>query len=124
MTIPHCESCTCYKPKIRVTEITQTCTACPSQWDGHTEDGYTIYVRFRHGYLSVRRSRKESRDVGEAVMGDEVFAYNHPDADGFIDFEELKQITKGVIVWPGDAYYDNDGIAQVNQEDSDRVGGE
>jgi len=30
-----------------------TCRACPSQWEGETEDGRAIYVRYRHGYLSA-----------------------------------------------------------------------
>jgi len=34
--------------------ITQTCRACPSQWEGRLADGRPIYIRFRHGELSIR----------------------------------------------------------------------
>lgn len=102
MVIPHCESCTCYGPatKIKVIEVKQTCFACPSQWEGYTEDGRTIYVRFRHGFLSVRLSAEKSIDTSDAVEGPEVFGYNHPEEDGFLSYEELKSLTKHFAEWP------------------------
>ena len=30
-----------------------TCSACPSQWDAVTEDGDEVYIRYRHGHLTV-----------------------------------------------------------------------
>lgn len=36
-----------------VTELTKTCDACPAQWEGRTEDGGWVYVRFRWGGLRV-----------------------------------------------------------------------
>lgn len=36
--------------KIKVIELVQTCRSCPSQWDGTTEDGGSVYIRFRHGF--------------------------------------------------------------------------
>ena len=38
---------------MRLIELTQTCEACPSQWDGRLEDGRTVYIRYRHQTLSV-----------------------------------------------------------------------
>ena len=38
---------------IVVTEIVQTCGACPSQWEGKTADGRHVYVRYRYGFLQV-----------------------------------------------------------------------
>lgn len=38
---------------IVVESITMTCGACPTQWEGHTNDGKSVYVRYRWGYLSV-----------------------------------------------------------------------
>lgn len=74
---------------INVTKIVNTCTACPSQWSGVTDDEKEVYVRYRWGYLSV--------DVGE----DCVFEANPGDSlDGYMDFDELKEHTKNVISWP------------------------
>jgi hypothetical protein len=33
-------------------ELRQTCSACPSQWEGRTEDGLDLYVRYRWGWLT------------------------------------------------------------------------
>jgi hypothetical protein len=46
-----------------IAALTMTCGACPAQWEGATEDGRTIYVRFRHGHLGVGFGR----NIGEAV---------------------------------------------------------
>jgi hypothetical protein len=33
-------------PATRVSKLTQTCKASPSQWEGLTDDGQFIYVRY------------------------------------------------------------------------------
>ena len=30
-----------------------TTSACPTQWEGRLEDGQTLYVRYRHGWLQA-----------------------------------------------------------------------
>lgn len=35
-----------------LTQLRQTCSACPSQWEGRTEDGLDLYVRYRWGQLT------------------------------------------------------------------------
>ena len=39
--------------KINKESLDQTCGACPSQWDAYTEDNEYVYIRFRHGTLSI-----------------------------------------------------------------------
>lgn len=54
----------------RVTEIVQTCGACPSQWEGRLEDGSHFYARFRYGTLRVSvASTLEAAISGEADDG-------------------------------------------------------
>lgn len=36
-----------------VVELQQTCGACPSQWEGRTEDGRHVYIRYRFGLLTA-----------------------------------------------------------------------
>jgi hypothetical protein len=36
-----------------VTEIIQTSPESPSQWEGKTDDGRAIHIRYRHGCLDV-----------------------------------------------------------------------
>jgi hypothetical protein len=38
---------------MKVTDVVQTCEACPSQWDAKTEDGKYVYIRYRWGSLTV-----------------------------------------------------------------------
>lgn len=65
-----------------VTELEQTCTACPSQWEGRTADGSYLYIRYRHGHLSVY------------VDGDPVFALDHGDGlDGMMSTAEMQRLT-------------------------------
>lgn len=76
---------------IRVTKLEMTCGACPSQWQGDTDDGRPIYVRYRWGHLRV-----EMDDTDEVV-----FEWSSGDnLDGVMDLDQLKELTAGVIEWP------------------------
>lgn len=74
--------------KIKIVELIQTCGACPSQWDGITKDGGSVYIRFRHGSLRVE------------LNGDSIFHYSdNRVADGSMDTDEMMEITSQVIKW-------------------------
>ena len=79
----------------------QTCKWVPSQWEGVTTDDRPIYVRYRHGYLSVRVGRV-GRPIEDAIRSDqEVVGFAIGDElDGFITYQGLRRHTKGVITWP------------------------
>jgi hypothetical protein len=47
----------------KVVALKKTSVACPSQWEGDLEDGRAIYIRYRHGHLSVG----VGDDIDEAV---------------------------------------------------------
>ncbi len=71
---------------IKIKKLTCTCTACPSQWEGRTDDNREIYIRYRYGHLSVR------------VAGERIFQISHgDDMDGVMDFDTLKELTKDII---------------------------
>jgi len=40
-------------PTPRVSKLTQSCKGSPSQWEGLTDDGQFIYVRYRWGCLAI-----------------------------------------------------------------------
>lgn len=83
---------------ITVKELTQTCEACPAQWEGLTTDDRPIYVRYRHGYLSVRLGEKGAT---EAYASPEIFGLEIGEPlDGAMAYDELKQHTKDVVQWP------------------------
>lgn len=78
----------------KVVSLTKTCGGCPAQWEGLTEDGRAVYVRYRWGILSVgvavdvRTAVRESRDVWSNI--DRIF-------DGEMDTPEMIKRTAGVL---------------------------
>jgi len=78
-----------------VPQIEQTCSFCPSQWEGRTSDGHSIYIRYRWGCLKVYISEQVD---GDALEGDVIFSARLADSlDGELGFEELKEATKHVL---------------------------
>jgi len=64
--------------KIKFLENLQS--SCPSQWKGETEDGETVYIRYRWGYLSV--------DIG---INDSLEKQAGDSFDGTMSNEEIKE---------------------------------
>lgn len=64
---------------LKLASLTQTCPACPEQYEGRTEDGRHVYIRHRHGhgYVGVGDT------LGDAVSGSELLAEWEGD-DGMI----------------------------------------
>lgn len=70
---------------------------------GNLDDGRAIYVRYRHGELSVGIGR----DVDDAVrngLSDQALYTAHigDGLDGFMDAEELKARLQGLLELPSD----------------------
>ncbi len=55
---------------MKLDNLIQTCSACPSQWNFVTDGDRNVYVRYRWGYLSVCLSEEPG---GNAVNGIEIF---------------------------------------------------
>jgi len=86
---------------VNVIKITQTCLACPSQWEGVTDDGKMIYIRYRYGGLSVRISQQATKDIFDAVSGKEIIGVDIGDEyDGYISYDEMKDRVKSVLTLP------------------------
>lgn len=83
---------------VKVVALRQTCWACPSQWEGETDDGREVYVRYRYGHLTVQVGTETEPD---AVMSDNyIVDVEHGEGlDGFMDEDELKELTKDTIEW-------------------------
>ena len=73
---------------IKVMRLKQTCFACPSQWDGETDDSKCIYIRYRHGFLYVSVDDKE---IYKKQFGNTY--------DGFMELKRVKEVTKEIIEW-------------------------
>ena len=51
--------------------LNQTCFGCPSQWEGRSEFGNEVYIRYRHGTLSLDINDEEvvSMEIGNGMDG-------------------------------------------------------
>jgi hypothetical protein len=86
------------KPWQRLTSLVKTCDACPSQWDGVTEDGRQVYIRYRFDHLTVEMEKAPSdipyvdapRDSWETVYADDA---GDDGWGGFMDEETLRKLT-------------------------------
>jgi len=88
---------------IKVKEIIQTCPACPSQWEGVTDDGRPIYIRYRWGSLSVSIGEKGG-DVTSAVRGEVILGKELGEGlDGSLEYSKLREVVKNVIELPTDS---------------------
>ncbi len=75
---------------MEISDLIQTCGACPSQWECKTSNNRLMYVRYRWGSLSVSLSPVGSEDVMEAVSGKEIFYDKIGSAmSGDIEWEEV-----------------------------------
>lgn len=74
-------------------------TGCPSQWEGKTEDGQDVYIRYRWSHLSV--------EVGDQQL----LSHDTDDGgwNGIMDDDELVKILKDAG-WSIDGWQETDLI--------------
>ena len=85
---------------VKVSSIRKTCYACPAQWEGLTDDGRHVYVRYRWGWLTVQVASAPGKGIDylrgpflvEQRLGD--------DLDGTLSYDDLRFVTKDVLEWP------------------------
>jgi hypothetical protein len=77
------------KTKPVIVSLTQTSAACPSEWDGKTEDGKSVYIRYRWGRGGIEI---DGETIGEWSGGAGW-------GDGIISEEEMKEKLSHVVEW-------------------------
>jgi len=86
---------------LKLVSLTQTCGACPSQWNAMTDDGRQVYIRYRWGYLSVCVGEAGDTTEYAGVRGDPFFGEQHGDLlEGVRATEELMEVCGSRIEWP------------------------
>jgi len=85
----------------RVTSLRETGYRSPSQWEGCLDDGRPVYIRYRHGSLSVQFG-PIGGDIDSAVLADPWFEerLNIDDDPGSTSIERVAEITGLVIDCP------------------------
>ncbi len=64
--------------------LEKTCLACPAQWAGTLTDGTCLYVRYRHGVLSVGFG-----STPDAAVEDHRFEWELGDGlDGWMEWDQ------------------------------------
>jgi len=104
--------------KIIVTTAHMEFLLCPTLFVGITDDGATIYVRYRWGRLSIRIDSRDPAPNGGAE-GRQIYAekLDPTGLDGAMSYEELREITADWIDWPDELSrktYDDDDIIDIN----------
>jgi hypothetical protein len=106
----------------KVVALTKTCIACPSQWEGTLDDGRTIYVRYRHGRLSVGAGGGVEEAVRNGRSNHALYVDHVGDGlDGFMDFEELKVHLYGLLEFPDDLIVENEREPRWDLEALEKV---
>lgn len=85
-----------------VTSLKMTCSACPSQWEGYTEDGRFVYIRYRYGGLGVDIAPSEPEWCAgnrETILFKELGGA----LDGVLSTEDMIRATRGVIRFSDEA---------------------
>ena len=85
---------------IKIISAQCICFACPTTYTGKTDDGCTIYARYRWGHLSVRIDPREDAPLGGA---EGTWIYDEQlgeEFDGWLDYAELKLHTANLVEWP------------------------
>lgn len=78
-----------------IKSITQTCDACPSQWEGELDDGRFFYVRYRWGNLQLGIGKDDS----EAVRVSETIAALGDSLDGYLDEQIMLDYVTPHLLW-------------------------
>jgi hypothetical protein len=65
--------------KIRLSYLVQTCGACPSQWEGVTENLNPVYIRYRWGNLTMQIGKIKYKTLEKAIRDPDLVnnAMNH-----------------------------------------------
>jgi len=77
---------------MKVNEIIQKCSACPSQWEIELSDGRMAYARYRWGGLTIEVSKEKTNDIYMAMGEDGNLVYNErlgDEYDGVLGQDEL-----------------------------------
>lgn len=88
---------------LKIKFLMRTSSACPSQWEGLTENFEPIYIRYRHGVLTMdigkpyenkniddiilRDLGSDALEKGKKVYGEQI----GDDYDGIMTDEEMKK---------------------------------
>jgi len=72
---------------MNIIKLIETCSACPTQYEGLTDNGKIVYIRYRWGCLTVG----VGETLKEALVNTILYKHIGDEFDGFISLENLKK---------------------------------
>lgn len=101
--------------KIIVVCTTLDFPMCPTIVSGTTDDGATVYVRYRFGRLSIRMdSRTPAPNGGSGGRRIYEEKLDLKGLDGWLEYDDLRKITADWIEWP-------DGLTPRTYDEADDI---
>lgn len=73
---------------MQIINLKQTCSACPSQWEGELDNGNHIYIRYRYGKLFVG----VGEDIDEAILNSNPIKTLGDEYDGVLTEGDMMQV--------------------------------
>lgn len=88
-----------YKKVPIVKTLERTCEACPSQWQGHLEDGRMFYIRYRWGNFNAYLSKEPTEKVVDAIQGEILVSIDNygDNFDGYIEEQDMIKIMESKL---------------------------
>lgn len=81
---------------VRIVALERTCLACPAQWEGESDTGAAVYIRFREGRLRVH----VGPGIDAAIDRDPVYSWRDEDrTNGWMSDTELRDRLPEWIIW-------------------------
>lgn len=85
----------------RVVTLAKTCGAFPAQWDGELDDGRVVYVRYRHGWLSIGAGATEDEAVDASFGLTPLLEVRVSEGSGEMELPQLEALTVGLLDFGG-----------------------
>ena len=90
---------------------------CPTIVSGTTDDGATVYVRYRFGRISIRIDHRKPAPNG-GTGGRRIYEEKlDPDGlNGWLEYDDLRKITADWIEWPDELTprkFDEDDVMEL-----------
>lgn len=92
--------------KPTIVKITRSTEACPAQWDGETNNGEYVYIRYRFGTLRAGMGKTESEMWNRTKEDGTCDVYNMfqktigEHLDGWMEYQTMKNHLSDVFNFP------------------------
>lgn len=84
---------------IKVVRAACTCPSAPSQYQGSTKDGLTVYARYRSGIFRLHAGKT----LNGALESDPLLTVRFdPEEKVAMDYEELRALSLPWVRWPSE----------------------